>query len=59
MDQLLRGIAVDWAKTQSIGIRIAKAKQAGASWRHIAQRTGIPVTTVRRWAAPFIRGTGQ
>lgn len=54
MDQFLRGIADDWQSTQDLGERLAKAKQAGASWRVLAYRTGIPMTTVRRWAAPFL-----
>jgi hypothetical protein len=54
MDQLLAGVADDWRSTQDIGERLAKAKQEGASWRFIAYRTGIPTTTVRRWAAPFL-----
>jgi hypothetical protein len=54
MDQLLAGVADDWRSTQDIGERLAKAKQKGASWRFIAYRTGIPTTTVRRWAAPFL-----
>jgi hypothetical protein len=54
MDQLLRGIADDLRSTRDIGERLAKAKAAGASWRLLAYRTGIPMTTVRRWAAPFL-----
>lgn len=54
MDQLLAGVADDWRTSRNIGERLAKAKAAGASWRFIAYRTGIPTTTVRRWAAPFL-----
>lgn len=54
MDQLLAGVADDWHTSRNIGERLAKAKAAGASWRFIAYRTGIPTTTVRRWAAPFL-----
>jgi hypothetical protein len=54
VDQLLRGIADDWHSTRDIGERLAKAKTAGASWRLLAYRTGIPITTVRRWAAPHL-----
>jgi hypothetical protein len=54
VDQLLRGIADDWRSTRDIGERLAKAKAAGASWRLLAYRTGIPMTTVRRWAAPHL-----
>lgn len=54
LDQFLRGIADDWESTQDLGERLAKAKQAGASWRLLAYRTGIPMTTVRRWAGPFL-----
>lgn len=34
--------------------RVALALALGASWRAIAHRTGIPVTTVRRWAKRFL-----
>jgi hypothetical protein len=54
MDQLLAGIADDWRSTRDVGKRLAKAKQAGASWRLLSHRTGIPMTTVRRRAAPFL-----
>lgn len=54
MDQLLAGIADDLSSTRDIGQRLAKAKASGASWRLLAYRTGIPMTTVRRWAAPFL-----
>jgi hypothetical protein len=54
VDQLLCGIADDWRSTRDIGERLAKAKAAGASWRLLAYRTGIPMTTVRRWAAPHL-----
>jgi hypothetical protein len=54
MDQLLAGVADDWRTSRNIGERLAKARAAGASWRFIAYRTGIPTTTVRRWAAPFL-----
>jgi hypothetical protein len=54
MDQLLLGIADDWQSIQDVGERLARAKRAGASWRVLAYRTGIPMTTVRRWAAPFL-----
>lgn len=54
MDQLLKGVADDWRATRDIGARLAKAKRAGVSWRVLAYRTGIPMTTVRRRAAPFL-----
>lgn len=54
MDQLLKAIADDWRTARDLGERIAKAKLAGASWRAISHKTGIPTTTVRRRAKPFL-----
>lgn len=58
VDQQLRSIATDWSRAQtirqSLGERLALAKRQGASWRQIAHRTSIPMTDVRRWAAPYL-----
>lgn len=54
VEQHLAAIAAAWRSMQRLGERIAAVKRAGLSWRAIASRTGVPVTTARRWAKPHL-----
>lgn len=59
VEKQLAAIAAAWRSAQRLGERIATVKRSGLSWRAIASRTGIPMTSLRRWAQPFLTGSDR